>query len=192
MKDLTKETYFSGNTNTTKLEIKKLANELLNTTWTFDIYRNETPKMINLAFLGWEFEFNNRKASAGLCSKRNKKIYISEWLLMQNLNKSLEFENTLRHEIAHAIDFETRNVSDHGRIWKAIARRVLCTADRCYTREQISVTENTKYTLICDNCDRKTPSHKKKKRLSACGKCCRELNGGRYTEKYILRQVQNY
>ena len=192
MKDLTKEMHFSEKDSTTFSEIEKLANRLLDTTWTINIYRSRLPQQFNLDFLGWTFEFNSRKRAAGLCSFRNKKIYVSKYLLAQNLEKGLEFENTLRHELAHAIDFEMRRKSDHSQIWKAIAREVLCTAERCYQTEDISDSQS-KYTLICENgCGRKTPSHKKKKRISACGKCCDQHNGGRYTAKYALTQVQNY
>ena len=192
MKDLTKEMNFTENRLTTVKEIEKLAIDLLNTTWTIDIYRFQDAKVINLLDLGWCFEFNTRKRAAGLCSKRRKTIYISKWLLGQNLHKSLEFENTLRHELAHAIDFEIRGTSDHGQVWKFIARKVLCTAERCFTSEQIGVTEKTKYTLICDTCKKEQPSHKRLQRSTACGKCCKEHNRGRYDEKYVLRQIQNY
>ena len=192
MKDLTKEMYFAENGLTTAKEIEKLANDLLNETWKVDIYRFQDTNVINLALIGWKFEFNTRKRAAGLCSKNDKTIYISKWLLDQNLHKSLEFENTLRHELAHALDFEIRGMSNHDKVWKFIARQVLCTAERCFTSEQIGVTETTKYTLICDTCGKKQPRHKTIKRKTACGKCCNEHNFGRYSDKYLLRLVQNY
>lgn len=191
-KDLTKQMYFSEGQATTLREIEQLAIAMLKTAWKIDIYRFKDASFINLFDLGWRFEFNDRKTCAGLCSQREKTIYISSWLLKQNLHKGLEFENTLRHEIAHALDFKMRGTSDHSKIWKMVARQVLCTAERCYTSEQISVTATTKYTLVCDTCNKKTPSHKIKKRITACGNCCREHNFGRYTQKYALRQVQNY
>ncbi len=191
-KDLTKELYFSDNNQTSLSEIEQLANKLLSLTWTVGIYRFQEPNKINLKELGWQFEFNNRKKAAGLCSSRVKTIYISEWLLKQNLHKSKEFENTIRHEIAHALDFVVRGYSNHDKVWKFIAKSVLCSAERCYTSEQIGVTETTKYTLVCDNCGKQTPIHKKKKRKSACGKCCKEHSYGRYDERFVLRQVQNY
>jgi predicted SprT family Zn-dependent metalloprotease len=192
MKDLTKEMYFLKEQGTSLKEIEQLAKELLETTWTIDIYRYQASSEINLKRLGWKFEFNSRKRAAGLCSKNEKTIYISKWLLQQNLGKGLEFEDTLRHEVAHAIDFTVRGTSDHGRVWKLIARQVLCTAERCFRSEQITVTETTKYTLICDSCGKQSPSHKAKKRKSACGKCCNTHNAGRFSEKYLIRQVQNY
>ncbi len=191
--DLTKEMHFSENSLTTLKEIKDLAIQLLNTTWTIQpIYFFQEAKEINLLDLGWHFEFNTRKNAAGLCSMRRKTIYVSQWLLEQNLEKSLEFENVLRHEIAHALDFQIRGKSDHLREWKSIARQVLCTADRCYDSKQISVSVTTKYTLICDGCGKGQPSHKKITIKTACGTCCREHNFGKYTEKFELRQVQNY
>jgi predicted SprT family Zn-dependent metalloprotease len=192
MKDLTKEMFFSKHQGTSLIEIEKLANELLSLTWTIDIYRHRAPSVINLMDLGWKFEYNTRKRAAGLCSKNEKTIYISRWLLEQNLGKSIEFEDTLRHEIAHAIDFEIRGTSDHGRVWKLIARQVLCTAERCVRSEQIAVTETTKYTLICDSCGTQSPRHKATKRKGACVKCCNAFNGGRFSEKFLIRQVQNY
>lgn len=190
--DLTISKKFENNSVTSIMEMHNLAFELLETTWTIDIYRHREPQKFNLADLGWTFEFNTRKRAAGLCSLRNKTIYLSKYLLKQNLDKSAEFENTLRHELAHAIDFEMRGKSDHSNIWKAIARQVLCSAERCYSSQVIQTKVTTKYTLICDTCGTERASHRKKKRLSACGHCCRKHNGGRYSEKYILRQVQNY
>jgi predicted SprT family Zn-dependent metalloprotease len=192
MKDLTKEMFFSKNQGTSLKEIEQLANELLATTWTIDIYRHQLPRNISLKSLGWKFEFNSIKRAAGLCSKNEKTIYISRWLLEQNLAKGLEFEDTLRHEIAHAIDFEIRGTSDHGRVWKLIARQVLCTAERCFKSDQIAVTETTKYTLICDTCGTKSARHKVTKRKGACVKCCNAYNNGRFSEKFLVREIRNY
>ena len=192
MKDLRKEMHFVEGQSTTTREIEKLANDLLDLTWTIDIYRHKEASIINLRDLGWKFEFNTRKRAAGLCSYRKKTIFISKWLLTQNLDRALNFENTIRHELAHALDGAMGQRSHHNHIWKAIARKVLCNAERCYSSDEISVNETTKYTLICDNCEKKIPSHKVKKVNSACGECCNNYNGGKYSQKYVLRQVQNY
>jgi predicted SprT family Zn-dependent metalloprotease len=191
-RDLTKELYFTEKQGTSELEIEKLSIHLLKQDWTIDTYRFLPSKVFNLYERGWRFEFHDRKNAAGTCHLGNKVIKISRWLLRQNLNKGLEFENTIRHEIAHAIEFEIRGESDHGKLWKFIARQVLCTAERCFSREQIGITETTKYTLVCDSCGKNTASHRAKKRDSACGNCCREHNFGRFSAKFILRQVQNY
>jgi predicted SprT family Zn-dependent metalloprotease len=192
LKDLTKEMYFAENRLTTLEEMKALALALLATTWKINIFRFQPESVINLMDKGWTFEFNTRKRAAGLCNYRYKKIYLSEWLLKQNLDKSLEFENTLRHEIAHALDFEMGGRNKHNHIWKAIAKKVLCTAERCYSSDVIQTKVETKYTLVCNTCEKESPRHKKPKREVACGACCNEYNRGKYSDKYKLRVVQNY
>jgi predicted SprT family Zn-dependent metalloprotease len=191
--DLTKKLFFNREQSTTKEEIKQLAIQLLNSTWTIDI-NSFTRKEFNLIDLGWHFEFNTRKTALGLCSGRKKTIYVSTWYLEQHLDKAWRFENTIRHEIAHAIDFEIRGFSDHSYKWKNIATQVLSIAERCVPiGGEPTEKKTTKYTLICDNCGKETPRHKKATRVKhACGVCCDAYNGGRYTDKYRLRQVQNY
>lgn len=191
-KDFRKEKFFTENRLTTIEEMKALAIHLLAKTWTIDVYRFSDSSVINLSDRRWRFEFSSARRQAGLCDFGSKTIFISKWLLEQNLDKPMFFEDTIRHEIAHALDFEIRGTSDHGNVWKLIARQVLCNAERCYKVGDISITKKTKYTLICDNCGVERPSHKKKTRKTACGKCCNTYNGGKYTEKFAFRQVQNY
>ena len=189
--NLAKEKYFKEGASTNLAEIKKLANLLLNTRFDIDIYSFKEPFVFIPALAGWKFEFNTRKGAAGLCAYKKKTIYISKWLLEQNLEKAEEFENTLRHELAHAIDFEMREKSDHGRVWKAVAREVLCSAERCFKGIDTSKA-TSKYTLTCPVCDKKNAGHKKRKKKTACGDCCRTYNFGRYSEKYVLIVTQNY
>lgn len=193
MQDLTKEMYYQKDQVTSLKELGELAVKLLNVTWNITpYYRYQENQNINLASLGWRFEFNNTKRALGLCSSREKKIFLSEWLCRQNLQNSLQLEDTIRHEIAHAIDYVQRGTSDHSRRWVSVALQVLCNGERCYTSEQIQVTVKTKYTLKCPKCEVERPSHKAKKRLSACGACCKKYNGGRYSTEFILIQTQNY
>jgi len=193
MKDLRKEMYFAENATTTAKEIEKLANDLLDLTWTIDIYRFKDASVINLRDFGWKFEFNTRKRAAGLCSYRKKTIYVSKWLLMQNLDKASNFENTLRHELAHAIDGAMGGRNHHNNVWKAIARKVLCTAERCYSSDEISVKETTKYTLKCveEECNYTRPSHKARPTNARSYPCCDDCyNAGKGYKRLV--QVQNY
>lgn len=195
-KDLTKEKYFASKSVTTLAEIEALAKHLLDQTWTINIYRNMPARMFNLGLLGWEFEFNTRKRASGLCEWKDKngmvkKIYISEYLLSQNLECAEEFENTIRHEIAHAIDFEMRGTSDHKSIWQAIAREVLCNAERCFSGE-IKTKVETKYTLKCANeCGFERASYKAAKKNARSYPLCPTCyhNGNRNVR---LIQIQNY
>ena len=193
MQELTKQLYFQDKDTTSLRELKELANLLLNVTWNItNVRRYEPNQDINLAKLGWTFEFNQRKRALGLCSSRNKKIYLSEWLCRQNFENAKKLEDTIRHEIAHAIDYTQRRTSDHSRRWVAVALQVLSNGERCYTEKDIQVKVKTKYTLTCPNCEKEMPSHKVKRSKSACRNCCNEHNYGRYSEKYVLIQTQNY
>lgn len=189
--NLAKEKYYEEGASTTLAEVKELANELLNTRFDIGIYRGQIPYTVTLALAGWTFEFNTRKRSVGRCNSTVKTIQISTWFLEQNLDKGTEWENTLRHELAHAIDCEMRGKSDHGRVWQAIAREVLCTAERC--ADGLTTTDKpSKYTLTCPNCGEETASHKKKRSNSACSICCNKYNFGKFSPKYIVVQTQNY
>ncbi len=202
-KDLTKELYFEQNTNTTAEELQNLVEHMLGLTWTIDIYRHGAPKIICLADLGWEFKFGKTKSAAGRCIRKGvrrncfgdveevkeKYIELSMHYIDQNLEEPKEWEEVIRHELAHAIDFEIREKSNHDRHWRVIANKILSTGERTFTNDQLKDEKQSKYTLICENgCGKKIPSHRKKKRQSSCGDC----SGGRFNPDYILTQVQNY
>ncbi len=166
----------------------RLANKLLRRTWTVSA-RGEKWE-INLKDTGWRFAFNNRKRAVGLCSPRRKTIYLSSYFFNANKDKAQEWEDTIRHEIAHALDFFIRNTSDHSYEWKSIASQVGARPMSCTDKVKSDLT-TSKYLLICDNCGKMTPSHKRKTRVAACGSCCRTYNRGRYSDKFQLRQVAN-
>lgn len=166
-------------------EINKLA---LNHMATDFEYNGSTYNMLDL---GWCFEFNDRKRALGLCSKRRKTIYLSKWLIENSDNGIDTWNNTILHEIAHAIDFEIRGRSAHDYHWRRIAKTIGCDGQRCSVVDYAKDVQ-AKYTTKCDNCGRETPSHKRSKRIEqgrvACGKCC----NGTFNKKYVLRQIQNY
>jgi hypothetical protein len=87
---------------------------------------------------GWTFRFDGARRRLGLCRWRMgahpvKAISLSRpiaaregWALM---------EDVARHEIAHALDFETRGRSAHDAVWKAWARRCGADPTRVYEGE---------------------------------------------------------
>jgi ribosomal protein L37AE/L43A len=159
-------------------------------------------QVFNMNKLNWRFEFNNKKSSFGVCSSRrirkglgvttlvDKKIKLSMWLIQNSSETLADWENTMLHEIAHAIDKEIRGKSNHDWHWRTIALSIGCDGKRCGSTKVDA--KESKYTLKCHNCGEETASHRRKKRLSACGNCCRKHNGGRYTAEFKLTQIQNY
>ena len=159
----------------------------------------------NMNKLGWEFLFNTNRTRFGVCAKRirrnfstnkyymtDKSIELSQWLIVNSDASYDKWVDTMLHEIAHAIDSEinTDCKSSHGYKWVRIAKMIGCNGERC-GRAKVDA-KASKYTLKCNSCGKETASHKRKKRQSACGDCCRKYSGGKYDSKYVLEQIQNY
>lgn len=138
----------------------------------------------NLLELGYSFGYNNNKRRLGVHKRSGKRIEISQAFLNANAMNKATMENTIRHEIAHAIDWEVRGCSDHSWHWVRVAHAVGCTGDRC------TVVKNQpkgKYTLRCPN-GHEEQMHRRPKRHRSCGEC----NPHRYDERYKFQIFQNY
>ena len=105
-----------------KLETaEKLINKLMSKIW---IINN---KEYNLIDLGWTFKgFDRGVRRLGVCSynKFSKKGYIGLSKKMSEARTEQEVEQTILHEIAHALDFQIRGVSGHDSVWKSISRTI--------------------------------------------------------------------
>jgi len=143
--------------------------------------------------IGWKFEWNTRKRSFGLCSPRKKTIALSLYLLPTIDNASAE--DTIRHELAHALDIMDRGASDHSWKWKAWAIKVGADPTRTKSHDNREAFEQlatqSKYTLTCPN-GHTMPSHKRKKRGGSCGACGTERGMKGFQEEFRLVQTQNY
>lgn len=167
----------------TKIEFNNLFDLLMLRTWEVDGYH------YNLANLNWSWGYNTNKSRLGVCRSRQKSIEISTFLLHPNLaTGAKEFEDTIRHEIAHAIDVEVNGSSSHGRQWQRIAIQVGAKPTRCSKRIE---TGKGKYTVKCTTCNHEEQAHRKRRGASACGKCCRKYAGGRYDKRFILQFIEN-
>jgi predicted SprT family Zn-dependent metalloprotease len=137
---------------------------------------------------GWRFVWGNKKASFGTCRLLSKTIELSTFLL-PTIDDD-EAEDTIRHEIAHALDYEERGTSDHSWKWKRWAIKVGANPERCASHSNEDAYKASayasKYRLECPNgCV--TPSHRKSAKKSSCGKC----GNGYYDPKLMLRQIEN-
>ena len=173
-------------------DVRTLAIELLNTEFRIVTYKGT--HLVTPSKIGYRFEFDSAKRRFGCCFYVKKKITLSLPLCAENLDKvDTRIKNTILHEIAHALCVEVLGIHEgrgHGSNWKSIAKQIGCDGERCYSGDSVNKPQS-KYTLICDSCGRETPKHRKVTRSYACGKCCNEHNGGKFTEKYKLRLVTN-
>jgi predicted SprT family Zn-dependent metalloprotease len=184
---------------TTLTDFDQLFKDLFARTWVVD------GKEFHLPSLAWERGYNKRNGSLGIIQYKyrrntitgerhlyNKKVLISKVLLSRNLDKAVDFEDTIRHEIAHAIDVEIRGKSNHDGHWKKICRAI--GADDTRLHEGFLNKPKGKYTLTCPNpeCDVVVEKYRKFNKRKACGKCCNKYSGGKFDEKYIFNVTQNY
>ena len=153
---------------------------------TFEVNQKE----YNLIELGWSFGYNNRKTALGVCKMRTKRIELSNYFI--GTATTAELMDTVLHEIAHAIDVEMRGTSDHSYRWQIVAVAVGAEPTRCKEVDLSSKADESKYTLTCPNCKKSHPSHKRRKRIPACGECCNKYAGGRFSQKYVFDVKQNY
>ena len=144
-----------------------------------------------LAEMGWGFEFDRARRRMGVCKWRDRPPVVKMICLsapLARLNGWGVMEDVARHEIAHALDFESRGRSGHDRYWKQWARR--CGADPTRTHEGPLEGVQSKYLGVCPACGKGHAFYRKPKRIHGCPDCCHRHNGGTYVERFRLRIVE--
>lgn len=110
---------------------------------------------------GWKFEFSNKKNFVGTCYHQRKLIEVSKYYLDSHPD---EIEDTLRHEIAHAL---VGHGHGHDHVWRRKCIEVGANPSRTTDRAVYSGDYN--YAVGCDNegCDHQWESgrHRLKKAI---------------------------
>jgi predicted SprT family Zn-dependent metalloprotease len=120
---------------------------------------------------GWTFAFDKAKTRFGNTNFGKKRVTVSERLLRNGLSFD-QIEDTLRHEIAHVLDYEDRGTSDHTHQWKKWARR--CGADPSTTGHlPEEVKPDYRWWLWCPECEEKVSGFYRKPKLNKIHKTCR-------------------
>lgn len=126
--------------------------------------------------VGWRVRVGSAKTNLGSCRYRDKTIMLSHPLAA--LNPLAELEDTIRHEIAHAI---AGPGAGHGPEWKRVAVEVGARPER----EARGLASPPKQAVgTCPNCDRVVRKHRRVR--VACGPCCTKYNGGKFTSDYLI------
>ena len=146
-------------------------------------------KMHGLTYDGWRFEFDNARRRAGVCKYRSKTIGISKYLL-PHMSAAM-VKDTILHEIAHAL---VGSHHGHDIVWQRQAMAIGCNGKRCYSPQrdlanyEETLAVQSKYTLTCPTCGRKTALQRQPKRDRSCGTC----SGGTYNPRHKMIVTQNY
>lgn len=179
-----KEFKYNEGDATTPREFDNLYKELFNRDWEVN------GKTYNVAQLGWTREYSNTSRALGHVrySRRNnsiRRLFISKKQLTLNLDKAKDFEDTIRHEIAHAIDTEIRGKTNHDAYWKMVARAL--GADDSRLHEGFLVKAKGKYSATCVKCGIIHEAYRKRTRKGWC-KC----NGGTFRPQDVLIFEKNH
>ncbi len=138
----------------------------------------------SLRDLGWVFGFDNAKRRLGACRYRpgtppTKRITLSRHYVRLNGlacrdESGLQvIDDVIRHEIAHAIDYERRGRSDHSSAWKAICRKVGADPSRVYEGVDVARVPG-KYFIECPQCGQTDEFYKRPKNVRYCKPCSRK------------------
>jgi predicted SprT family Zn-dependent metalloprotease len=112
---------------------------------------------------GWRLVFDNAKTRAGVCRFDVKQIGLSRPLI--SLYDVEQVTDTVLHEIAHAL---TGPGHGHDRAWRATARRIGCSGERCMPAEAPSV--DGPWTGVCP-AGHRTTAHRRPIRVKSCRAC---------------------
>lgn len=128
-----------------------------------------------LTALGWRFQWDRAKKRFGLCSHRRRVISLSRHLV--RINTPEETEDTIRHEIAHAL---VGTGQGHNWRWRLKARELGARPQRCASGNAKTIPGH--WVATCVGCGTEFNRHKRppKRRLS-CGKCSH-----RFDERFVL------
>ena len=168
-------------------DVERHANQLMTKEYRVEVngkVHNLTPSK-----LGYTFKFDNAKRRFGLCSYRRKEISLSKPLCEYNLDNFFQINDTMLHEIAHALSYKIHGDrgSGHCKRWVHVAKSIGCNGIRCYDSSQVNNIEH-KYSLICDTCGGNYPRHRKPRQEYSCAKC----EPKRFNSKYLIRVEQNF
>lgn len=140
---------------------------------------------------GYFFGWSNRRGAAGDYNYRTRTIRLSKPFV--EINQREIVENTILHEIAHAIGTPE---DGHGPNWKRNARRVGAIPVSCVNQTGLEAALPAgKFQATCSTCQEVYNRHRWTKNMNgklACTLCCRKHNGGQYSAKYVLTFVQRW
>ena len=168
-------------------DVESYAEQLMNKEYKVKV--NGKTHLLTPTKLGYKFKFDNAKRRFGYCSYTDKEISLSKPLCEYNLNNFYQINDTILHEIAHALSYKIhgKRGSGHCKRWVHVAKSIGCNGKRCYDSSEVNNIEH-KYTLICDTCGGNYPRHRKPRIEYSCGKCAPKV----FDEKYLLRVVKNF
>ena len=137
----------------------------------------------------WKLEFENCKRSLGRCHYYDRKITLSEWYV--ELNEEKDVEDTILHEIAHALSWVRygREGKGHGRLWKKVCVEIGAIPQRLHQGVIEYPNNHHKYVDTC-GCDITYKRHRIRKFAKyRCPKCNEPLFNSKRKKEWLSAKV---
>lgn len=123
-----------------------------------------------LAARGWTFGFDRARRRLGACHVASRRITISAPLAA--VLSAADVDDTLRHEIAHAVDAERRGRTNHDATWRALAVACGARPERCFTRP-LPADPVAPYRAACPTCGTEASLYREPVHPPRCRACAR-------------------
>lgn len=111
---------------------------------TQELYNKHHEKFLTPLGKTVKLKFNKNKGRAAVCFFNPLEISISEYYLESDVVTETDVNDTILHEMAHAI---AGHEAMHGPKWKRVAKRLGCSAERC--TNAFLASKHYKYSLKC-------------------------------------------
>lgn len=113
----------------------------------------------------WQFRFNRRKRTLGLCYYDLKRIELSLHFVLQNDEAAVR--DTVLHEIAHAL---AGQAAAHGPRWQEMCVRIGARPERC---DRTASMPAGRWRAVCPGCGKAFHRYKRPQRNAryACRSC---------------------
>lgn len=105
----------------------------------------------------WRFEFDDAVRRFGCCHRSRRLITLSRTITI--LNEQPEVEDTIRHEIAHALCLPREG---HGPAWKTMCAHTGAKPQRCYSHDNVEAPKG-EWRATCPVCKHVFHYHRKPK-----------------------------
>jgi predicted SprT family Zn-dependent metalloprotease len=131
----------------------------------------------------WRFKWDNAKRTFGYCHFTTRTISLSRSLTL--LNDRDQVEDTIRHEIAHALAAK----SGHGNLWKSMCAVTGANPQRCY--DESTRVEAGDWRATCAGCGHVHTKFRKPRRDLWCARkgCKRKLGSFHPLQRLTYRHV---
>lgn len=123
-----------------------------------------------LSARGWTVGFDRARKRLGACHPQRRAITLSAHLTRHLAPEVVE--DTLRHEIAHALDVEQRGRSCHDARWRALAVACGARPERCHAGG-LPADPAAPYHAVCPTCATEAAVYRQPVRPLRCRACLR-------------------